>query len=729
MKKLAIYSLTTCLWLASTVGASAQMSATNISTLTTTNQTDRPNQNNTTNSPATIRLPEIVVTSKALDLSREQIVPSLGATKYTLTSDQIDVQSQGENAAFDQTLYRFPGVVQDELDKRLHVRGEEANLQYRINDVLLPDGLLGFGQELSPKFVDQLSLIVGTLPAQYGGRTAGIVDIRTKSGAELNGGDVSFYGGSYDTINPSFEYGNTSGKLSYYVNGSSLHDDIGMANPTSSVRPLHDTTDQYKGFGYLTYLFDDTSRLSLIFSGTHSDFQLPNIPGQTASYQYGNLTTFDSSTLNENQTEQTYYGVLAYQKTASDLNFQLALSTRYSEVAYAPDPIGDLMFNGVAGQVDHTLFANGLQGDASYELNDKHTLRGGVGLTVEKSVVDSSNWVFPASWNGSAWMQSSTTPENIIDDYSKQAYLYSLYLQDEWKMFDKLTINYGLRLEEYDAYLDEAQLSPRINAVYQPDKDTTLHLGYGRYFTPPPLYLVEAGDVALFNNTTHGADPNNTLSSPVKSERYHYFDAGIVQKIMPELQVGVDAYYKIKKYTLDEGQFGPAMIFSPNNAEDGKVYGIEFTVNYKKNGFSAYGNLALSRAEATGMISGQFQFSPDDLAYMQTHWYHLDHDQDITASAGVAYEWSNTKVYADALYGSGLYGGANNTEELPQYATVNIGITHTLKVTSWGAIKARFDIVNVFDKVYEIRDGDGIGVFAPQYLPRRGFYGGLSYEF
>ncbi len=38
----------------------------------------------------------------------------------------------------------------------------------------------------------------------------------------------------------------------------------------------------------------------------------------------------------------------------------------------------------------------------------------------------------------------------------------------------------------------------------------------------------------------------------------------------------------------------------------------------------------------------------------------------------------------------------------------------------------RFDVVNVFDTVYEIRDGSGIGVFAPQYGPRRGFFGGWS---
>ena len=38
----------------------------------------------------------------------------------------------------------------------------------------------------------------------------------------------------------------------------------------------------------------------------------------------------------------------------------------------------------------------------------------------------------------------------------------------------------------------------------------------------------------------------------------------------------------------------------------------------------------------------------------------------------------------------------------------------------------RFDVVNLFDKIYEIRDGSGIGVFAPQFGPRRGFFVGIS---
>ena len=90
---------------------------------------------------ATAETERVVVQSEALDVSREQIVPSLGATRYTVGPDRLDSQAQGENASFNQTILRFPGVAQDSFGQ-LHVRGEHANLQYRIDDVLLPLSLI-----------------------------------------------------------------------------------------------------------------------------------------------------------------------------------------------------------------------------------------------------------------------------------------------------------------------------------------------------------------------------------------------------------------------------------------------------------------------------------------------------------------------------------------------------------------------------------------------------------
>ena len=64
----------------------------------------------------------------------------------------------------------------------MHVRDEHANLQFRINDVLIPEGISGFGQEIDTRWVNNVSLITGSLPAQFGFRTTGIVDIHTKKG-------------------------------------------------------------------------------------------------------------------------------------------------------------------------------------------------------------------------------------------------------------------------------------------------------------------------------------------------------------------------------------------------------------------------------------------------------------------------------------------------------------------------------------------------------------------
>ena len=125
----------------------------------------------------------------SLDEKRNDIVPNLGATSYGISQNQIANQSQGSDAAFNQTLLRVPGFAQDSYGQ-LHVRGEHANLQFRINDVLLPEGIAGFGQELDTRFVGGLQVITGSLPAQYGINTAGVIDIHTKSGAFNNGDEI-----------------------------------------------------------------------------------------------------------------------------------------------------------------------------------------------------------------------------------------------------------------------------------------------------------------------------------------------------------------------------------------------------------------------------------------------------------------------------------------------------------------------------------------------------------
>src|SRR6266404_5464415 len=292
-------------------------------------------------SPKAAQAEQVTVTSQELDISREAIVPNLGATRYTIGPDRLDSQAQGENAPFNQTILRFPGVAQDSFGQ-LHVRGEHANLQYRIDDVLLPESIPGFGPELATRFADNISLMTGALPAQFGFRETGVIDIHTKNGAVFTGNEASIYVGSFDTFMESLERGGVAGKLSYYVTQSYLHDGIGIENPTRSSSPIHDNTDQFKEFGYFSYIIDDTSRFSLLVGDNHNDFQIPNNPGQTPMFNDMGRTNFNSAKLDENQSEDNAYEILTYQKNAGDFNFQASVFNRYSSILFRPDNVGDL---------------------------------------------------------------------------------------------------------------------------------------------------------------------------------------------------------------------------------------------------------------------------------------------------------------------------------------------------------------------------------------------------
>src|SRR5262249_60229903 len=115
--------------------------------------------------------------------------------KYDFSHPFIGHIPLGENAPLNQVLLRAPGVVQDSFGQ-IHVRGDHGNLQYRLDGVQLPDGLSRFSQFLMTRSIESMSLLTGALPAQYGLRTAGVVDITVNSGTSAPGADLSVTGGS-----------------------------------------------------------------------------------------------------------------------------------------------------------------------------------------------------------------------------------------------------------------------------------------------------------------------------------------------------------------------------------------------------------------------------------------------------------------------------------------------------------------------------------------------------
>ena len=142
--------------------------------------------------------PSTAAQTAMLDQQRDNIFAPLGTAPTTLSREAIESLPQGTNSTVRDVLLQLPGVTQDSAASgNLHVRNEHANVSYRINGILLPDGLGAFGQFLDSSFIGSLSLITGALPAQYGLRTAGIVDITTAT--FNNAGQIGVYGGSRGT--------------------------------------------------------------------------------------------------------------------------------------------------------------------------------------------------------------------------------------------------------------------------------------------------------------------------------------------------------------------------------------------------------------------------------------------------------------------------------------------------------------------------------------------------
>ena len=681
-------------------------------------------------------LDEVVVIAQRLNEARNGIQTQTGASIYTINEAAIGTEPGGDNQLLNQVIMQAPEVAQDSFGQ-FHVRGEHNGLQYRLNGIILPEGISVFGQSLDPRLISSLTLVTGALPAEYGLRTAGIIDLKTKSGVIDPGGSVSIYGGSHGTVEPSFNYGGSEGRFNYFVSADFLRNDLGIESPDGRSNPDHDHTTQHHEFAYLEYIVDESNRLSAVLSSSTGEFQIPNragqVPGITnadgSPLTVNGQTTYPSDGLNENQRELNHFAILSWQHSQGAFDVQTSLTARYSSLSFTPDPLGDILFDGIAQNAYKQNVAYALQSDAAYRLDDAHTLRGGVFLQSDHSKSLTNSAVIALDDAGN---QISDIPVNIVDNGGKTEWIESLYLQDEWRLIPTVTVNYGLRLDKFTAFASGHQVSPRVNVVWQALPDTTVHAGYSRYFSPPPFELVGTETVTKFVNTTAGAQVLQA-DTPLP-ETANYYDIGVQQKVTQQITLGLDSYYKQSHNLIDEGQFGAPIILTPFNYSYGKQYGFEFTSSFTEDDFSAYLNAAWQSARGKNIDSAQFNFGADDLAYISEHYIHLDHEQRVTASGGASYLLGHTRLSADFIVGSGLRADLQlpdgssipNGAHLPYYAQVNLGASHVFHLGDAGTLTTRFDVINVLDKRYEIRDGTGVGVGAPQFGPRRGLFFGVS---
>ncbi len=658
--------------------------------------------------------------------------PETGSSAYHFDHDAIERMPTGEDSTLAQVLEQAPGVSQDSYGQgqgQIHIHGENGGgIQYRVNDVFLPDAVTSFGEIFSPRFVHVIGLLTGVMPAEIGFRNEGVVDIHTEDGcvdshADLN--NVELYGGQRGTVEPSFELGGCKGNFSYYAGGFYLRSDLGLQSPTASPVPRHDHTEQGQGISNLSYLIDSQTRLSLITGTAINYFQIPPEPGLDQQFKLSGVPIYPSAQVHESEFEQNYYGVLALQGSLGNkTTYQLAAFSRYYVLNFDPDPKGDLIYNGVASQILHTGLIDGLQGDTSYKLDSSHTLRGGFYLSGETIQLDDHAQTFHA--NPLTGEQTSSTPFSIVDNNHQIAWLLGFYLQDEWHPIVHLTINLGARWDWMSAFVTRNQFSPRLGVEYEARAGTVLHGGYARYFKVPPFDEVALGTVEKFAATTAAA-PTNSGSDKIGAETDDYFDLGIRQRILKHLNIGLDGFFKLGHNQLDLAQLASSLVTAPLTYRQSRAWGSDFSLAFEHDALNAYFNFSYAVLQARYINAGAFL--ADDAAeigYISRHWVTLDDNQMFTGSAGASYKLYGFLFTMDGIWGSGYRRGFANSGELPPSLQFNAGIVRSIPLPSIGEAECRLSVINLFDHSYQIRNGTGIGVFSPAYGPRRAIYGGIK---
>ena len=492
-----------------------------------------------------------------------------------------------------------------------------------------------FGQGLDPRFVNSMQLITGALPAEYGLRVAGIVDMQTKSGLFQPGGSVEMRGGSYGTIKPSVAIWRIGRRLQLFRLRRQSPDRITASTPsTPAYNQIHDDTMQTHGFAYLDKIIDSSSKVAFIAGTFHGQFQIPNNPGQTPLFAAGRLRAdhrrhrLQFRTLSEHQVESSAFGALSYLRAEEDFDFQVSAFSKYSTLHYHPDALGDIFFNGIAAERAAAELRQRRAGRRQLQLGADHTLRAGLYLQGERASADTNSSVLPITASRRRRCRRSGLPRHGRCDLWQRRRRRSsrtrprpagptapISRTNGGSRRSSRSIT-ARRFDEVNEYTMDNQLSPRVNAVWKPTDATTVHAGYANYFTPPPFELVA---------TSRSLDRRHELELRVARPRRRpapapasirrsrpsarsMFDVGATQEVMPGLKVGIDVYYKYARNLLDEGQFGAPVILTPFNYHVGYNKGVELTTAYDHGKFSYYGNLADRRREGRGHQLGAVQF-------------------------------------------------------------------------------------------------------------------------
>jgi outer membrane receptor protein involved in Fe transport len=553
--------------------------------------------------------------------------------------------------AIESIVASTPGFVTDD-NGRMHPRGSESQVQYVIDGVPVTDNMSAiFSTSLDARTLRTVEVLTGGIPAEFGDKLGGVINVNTRSGLEgPTQGAVSFSGGSFSTGEAAADFSTHTKRLGFLTNLSSSTSQRYLDPPT--LDNFHNFGRTGKAFFRLDYQFDANNSLRGVFNFGGSNFQVPNRFNQEVAGQD------QKQRLRDNSQNVSYQHIFSPNTVA-----QFSFFHRQSKA----ELLSNTLSTPVVANQDRTLQNYGGIGSLSLT-RGTHNIKFGGQVTI--TPVDEHFSFYPTTPFPDLEDQDGNVFPNPVNNFSaanpfvfnqaKTGRTLSAYVQDRFTVFKNLTLDLGVRYDNYKLLIHEQAVSPRIGVAYFiPKTQTTLRASYNRFFQPPPaenLLLASSAEAAALSPIA--VLQGITTVQPILPDKQNAFEAGAQQMLSKFFRLNLTVYQKRIENFSDKDQFFETGIIFPITISSGRVTGeelrLESTEIYGFHGFVSYAN---ARAFGVTPITGGLFLGedPQDL-FLHGLKFANDHDQRNEAQFQLSYNHHRSGLYASfsGRYDSGV---------------------------------------------------------------------------
>ena len=559
--------------------------------------------------------------------------------------------------AIESMVASAPGFVTDD-NGRMHPRGSESQVQYVVDGVPITDNMSAiFSTSLDARTLRTVEVLTGGIPAEFGDKLAGVINVNTRSGLEgPTQGGLSLSGGSFSTGEIAADFATHTKRFGFLTNLSTTTSQRFLDPPT--LDNFHNFGRTGKGFFRLDYQFDQNNTLKGTFTFGGSNFQVPNRVVQEIAHQ--DLR----QRLRDHSQSITYQHIFSPNSVA-----QFSFFNRNTHAKLTSNPSATPV---VAFQ-DRTLKNYGGIGSLSLT-RGTHNIKFGGQITITPlnenfsfyptvafaDIVDEAGNVFPNPIN------NFNAARPFLFDAQKRGRTLSAYVQDRFPLFKNFTLDAGVRYDNYKLLISEQAVSPRIGvAYYIPRTQTTLHASYNRLFQPPPaenLLLASSREAAAISPIA--VIQGITTVKPILPDRENSFEVGAQQLLGKNFRVGATLYQKRIKNFSDKDQFFETGVIFPIAISEGRVTGEELRIESTDiRGFRGSFSFANARAYGVTPINGGL-FLGENTQSLEVAGLKFanDHDQRNEAQFQLGYNHKRSGLYANF---SGRYDSGVPTDVKP----------------------------------------------------------------